>query len=1219
MTIVMKPRIWLLLVLVSLSWVEQGLAQTWDGDPNVQEPAFQLSEIFYQPRSAPDLPVPATQQVFPAVHSQSLQGSPQAEAVQTVGDVPKSKQGKADVVQASAISELDNSSAGKLADEIPKRIEAVQAQTDLTDEIKASILQAYQRANESLKHYQESRKKTADLKTEREQGPETIKKLRAELSVPLNPEFEFQRPARLAEVEQLKLTEDEIHSSVLKELDTFELRAKTRAERKPQMPALIEKTKQQIDDAKKALENSGVEGEPPAATLARKTEQQSFLMLLEQQLEQYRIEQSRYEALSELFPLQRDLLIRKRNHHEKRLEQLKGEIAEARRIESERQAAEARRALQNAHPALRELAERNAELIEKRKVAHQSLEKSNQMFSEIDGVFVDISKRFQNVAEKESIGALSTGVGLLLRNQRTRLPSQANFEKKQHFVEQEISRLQLEVMPLQDERDELGDIDHQLEAVLAEVGVVQSMPLVEFQAMTRELLVDRRKYLDDLIEDYSKVMTSYGEVDAKAQLLIAKIDAYENFIDERILWVRSAEPISLATVPKTFAATRHILDQSNLKNAGNVLFRDVRANPGLYLFALSICLAVVGLSHRIQRTITNLATGSKRQMTSNVASTLMALALTIISASAIPMFFWLLGSRLVSVTTGEFCIGLGHAIQTTAYAFWSVEVFRQICRRKGIAETFLEWPSKSMAAVRKQLLVMLVFGLPLMFVTAFADAYNEGYWADSIGRFSFVLFCICLVVMVSRMLHPKGKILGNFFSQNQSGLLYRTRIVWYSLFVLAPAILGVMSLCGYQYTAEQLLLRLQFTFWLSMSMVIAYSIVMQWMLVARKQMAMEQARARRNAAIAAAQQEGESGPSGVLPAVEVPHVDLSELNQQVIKFVQVAACVVLICGGWMIWSQVMPALQVVNRVHLWPTTVQVSESVDVGDGQEQIHTVEKQKWITLGNLIVACGMLVVAVAGSKNLPGFLEFSILQRLPIEHGERNAITTLCCYVCMMSGAMFACRTLGIGWSSVQWLVAALTVGLGFGLQEIFANFVSGLIILFERPIRIGDVVTIDSVTGTVTKIRIRATTITDWDRKEYIVPNKEFVTGRLLNWTLSDKTNRVVINVGVAYGSDTDEAIRLLLKAANEHPAILTDPAPMATFEGFGDSCLCLILRAYLPSLDNRLSVISELHRNIDLAFRQADIEIAFPQMDLHVRNMPELVRKPAKVKQDTRAA
>ena len=156
------------------------------------------------------------------------------------------------------------------------------------------------------------------------------------------------------------------------------------------------------------------------------------------------------------------------------------------------------------------------------------------------------------------------------------------------------------------------------------------------------------------------------------------------------------------------------------------------------------------------------------------------------------------------------------------------------------------------------------------------------------------------------------------------------------------------------------------------------------------------------------------------------------------------------------------------------------------------------------------------------------------------------------------------------------------------------------------------TIGNIDGIVSRIRIRATTLTTWDRKEYLVPNKEFITGRVLNWTLSNSINRVIITAGIAYGSDTELARELLLNAAQEHPNVLEDPAPIATFEGFGDSALNFLLRCYLPNLDNRLVTITELHTAIDQAFRKAGITIASPQRDVHLdstnpqgfRGMPE---------------
>ena len=179
-----------------------------------------------------------------------------------------------------------------------------------------------------------------------------------------------------------------------------------------------------------------------------------------------------------------------------------------------------------------------------------------------------------------------------------------------------------------------------------------------------------------------------------------------------------------------------------------------------------------------------------------------------------------------------------------------------------------------------------------------------------------------------------------------------------------------------------------------------------------------------------------------------------------------------------------------------------------------------------------------------------------------------------------------------------MAALGVGLGFGLQEIVANFICGLIVLFERPFRVGDTVTIGEVNGTVSRIRIRATTIIDWDRKELIVPNKEFITGQLINWSLSDPIVRFSINVGIAYGSDTELAEKLLLKVLHETPMVLKDPKPTAYFLGFGDNSLNFELRLFINNIDHRLPVQHELHKAIDREFRKAGIVIAFPQHDVH---------------------
>ena len=229
---------------------------------------------------------------------------------------------------------------------------------------------------------------------------------------------------------------------------------------------------------------------------------------------------------------------------------------------------------------------------------------------------------------------------------------------------------------------------------------------------------------------------------------------------------------------------------------------------------------------------------------------------------------------------------------------------------------------------------------------------------------------------------------------------------------------------------------------------------------------------------------------------------------------------------WAIWSDLITVFAYLDSVTLWQYS-----------GTEAGATVMKS--VTMGSLLFALVSSMVAWALIRNLPGLLEVLVLSRLNLRQGASYAITTILNYVIIIVGAMTVFGSLGVSWDKLQWLAAALSVGLGFGLQEIFGNFVSGLIILFERPVRIGDTVTIGTFSGTVSKIRIRATTITDFDRKEVIIPNKAFVTERLINWSLSDTVTRVVIRLGVAYGSDLDKVKEVLLQAAAEHPKVMQD--------------------------------------------------------------------------------
>ena len=319
---------------------------------------------------------------------------------------------------------------------------------------------------------------------------------------------------------------------------------------------------------------------------------------------------------------------------------------------------------------------------------------------------------------------------------------------------------------------------------------------------------------------------------------------------------------------------------------------------------------------------------------------------------------------------------------------------------------------------------------------------------------------------------------------------------------------------------------------------------------------------------------------------EYADLDLNAASEHSLELLRITIAFIALLGLYLIWSAVFPALGILDEVTLWHQTTTLN-------GEERLLP------ITLSDLGLALIYLIAMTVLAKRLPALLDMILAQSLHVASGNRYTITTLTTYAIIAIGTVLALNTIGAQWSQLQWLVAALGVGIGFGLQEIVANFISGLIILFERPIRIGDIVTVGDTDGVVTKIRIRATTIRNWDRKELLVPNKEFITGRLLNWSLSDHVTRLMVVVGVAYGTDVERAHALMREAAQEHPLVLKDPKPVLTFEGLGDSSLTLILRAFIDDLDYRLATITDLHKAIYRKFQQEGICVAFQQRDLHL--------------------
>jgi small-conductance mechanosensitive channel len=234
----------------------------------------------------------------------------------------------------------------------------------------------------------------------------------------------------------------------------------------------------------------------------------------------------------------------------------------------------------------------------------------------------------------------------------------------------------------------------------------------------------------------------------------------------------------------------------------------------------------------------------------------------------------------------------------------------------------------------------------------------------------------------------------------------------------------------------------------------------------------------------------------------------------------------------------------------------------------------------------------------------MERQWLARSRIDRGAKDALVTISGYIGVALALLIALNIAGVTFTNFAIIAGALSVGIGFGLQNIVNNFVSGLILLFERPIKNGDWIIVGSTEGHVKKISIRSTQIQTFDRADIIVPNSELVSTQVTNWMLHDKIGRVRIPVGVAYGSDTEKVRQILNDVAMAHPKIIKDSPQYKTsvfFLGFGDSSLDFDLRCFIEDMDSALTVKSDLNFAIDKAFRENGVEIPFPQRDIHVRS------------------
>ena len=702
------------------------------------------------------------------------------------------------------------------------------------------------------------------------------------------------------------------------------------------------------------------------------------------------------------------------------------------------------------------------------------------------------------------------------------------------------------------------------------------------------LLESRRKLFEETGKSYVNYLKQLNAQDINQKKLDGLSLAYRGFINERLLWTQSAELISPSDFNTSRMVLRWMVSPANWHKFMGDLGQSMGSRPAIWGLLVLGLLAAIFSRPKLNRTI--MAHGEKSS-TEGMFGTLAWTLWIVIRSAGVPIILYLMVIHLKAFPTADYftravCSGLAFTLEAVTFLKLTV----QLCKRGGPGRAHFLWNEPVCDLVVRSARTLLYIFVPLFFLVVMIQngPQTQGF-RSSLGRILFLLSMIPVLLVFWRALGRSGPLAQAIGENRPDGWLKKYFPIWSTLVLLFPVALMILPIPGYYFTAYQLAWSLAETAWLFLTLVFANALMLRGLRAAQAKLALKKALHEKEEAARKAR-ETETDPEEDIqsaPMITAPALDLQEINQQTSMLIRSVILVAGLMGIWFIWADVFPAFRFLENVLLWTQEIGVDKA-----GTPIL------KSITLLNLLIAMVIFAGTFVAVKSGTALLEILMARSSKLDAGSQQSFGLIAQYAIFMVGLFAGLNALGIGWKQFQWLAAAMTVGLSFGLKDIFANFVSGIIILFERPIRVGDTVTVSGSSGKVSKIRIRSTTITDWDRRELIVPNQRFLSEKITNWSLSDQIRRVVIDVGIGYGSDAKKAEELLLKIAKENKLVLDNPGPSVYFAGFGADSLDFMLRVYV-SLSDAIKVQNQIRHRINRMFQEAGIEIPFAQRDAHL--------------------
>ncbi|WP_429165188.1 mechanosensitive channel MscK [Aeromonas rivipollensis] len=733
-------------------------------------------------------------------------------------------------------------------------------------------------------------------------------------------------------------------------------------------------------------------------------------------------------------------------------------------------------------------------------------------------------------------------------------------------LEEQIADLHLAQFELSQQRDQLFQKGQYLDNLIANSRETVSE---EDKANLVKLIDTRISLLDQLNRQMDAQLTNAISLQLTQQQLTRIYASIEFTLQQHIFWVSSNKPIDgkwfINWPGHAYKQVSDLVLKPDWQGWGDMLLAvSLLAFPLLLVGGLLLWKrpTLVKRQQRIAKDLGRFRQDSQwhtpRALLYTVLQRLPG-TLFILAAGLLLAYCGLLSPRLIFQITLNLALG---------YLVFSV--YLSVMRPGGIGESHFRIPRDELQAKRTSMRYLWLPLLPLIMLSTKAVVEPSSLGNDVIGQALTML----LLGLTAYLVFPisRARIKGEVSMQKS--------LIAIAL-ALAPVALIVLAALGYYYTALKLTGRLIESFYLIIIWSLVYRTALRGLELAARRLAYRRAVAKREHK---SSEDAEGGES-----IEEQPMDLEDVSQQSLRLTRTVLMLIFGVAFYWLWSDLVAVFSYLDSMVLWHRSE--------GTGANAVLFP-----ISLSDVLIGFLLLGGAWSLARNLPGLLEVLVLSKLNLAQGTAYAITTMLNYVLIGFGSLTALSMMGVQWDKLQWVAGGLSVGIGFGMKEILSNFVSGIIILFERPVRIGDTVTIGSFSGTVSRIRIRATTLTDFDRKEVIIPNQQLMTERLINWSLSDTVTRVIVRVGVAYGSDLELTRTLLKQAADENSRVLKDPAPIVYFLTFGASTLDHELRFFVSELGDRNPAVDELNRKIDQLFRENGIEIAFNQMDVYIKNM-----------------